>query len=114
MPDCIFCRIADKQVPSTIVHEDERCVAFQDANPQAPHHYLVIPKAHVGNLATLGAADEGLVGHLCTVAEGVARQQGFEGSGYRVVANVGAHGGESVNHLHLHVLGGRPLTWPPG
>ncbi len=114
MVDCVFCKIAGKQTESSIVHEDDRCVAFKDLNPQAPHHYLIVPKMHLANLATLRPEHETLMGHLCAAAAGVARRMGFEAAGYRVVVNVGSHGGESVNHLHLHLLGGRPLTWPPG
>jgi histidine triad (HIT) family protein len=112
--ECLFCKIASGELPAEIVYEDERCVAFKDINPQAPVHILVIPKRHVGNMAALEEADEALAGHLVRVCAQVAKEAGVEEGGYRVVANVGPDAGESVPHLHLHVLGGRKLAWPPG
>lgn len=114
MADCIFCQIANGQTDSEIVHEDELVVAFRDLNPQAPVHILLIPRQHIANL---GAADEqhrGLLGHLALVAAQVARQEGIAEGGYRLVANVGPHGGQAVDHLHVHLLGGRAMHWPPG
>jgi len=112
--DCLFCRIAAKEIPATLVHEDERTLAFRDIHPQAPFHVLVIPKAHVSSLDAAEEGDEGLLGALLLVARRVAREQGVAGDGYRAVLNVGADGGQTVHHLHLHILGGRSLTWPPG
>lgn len=112
--DCVFCRIAEGEVPSTPAYEDERAVAFHDLNPQAPIHLLVIPRRHVESVADLPDADADLAGHLLLVAARAAREAGLEEDGYRVVANAGAHGGQTVSHLHLHVLGGRQMTWPPG
>lgn len=116
MPEsnCIFCRIARGELSSQIVHEDERAVAFRDVNPQAPLHLLVIPRRHVISLAELDGEEAELSAHLLRVVARVAREQGLEERGYRVVANVGEHGGQTVDHLHFHVLGGRRMTWPPG
>ncbi|HYE13144.1 MAG TPA: histidine triad nucleotide-binding protein [Pyrinomonadaceae bacterium] len=112
--DCIFCKIAAGEIPSGKVFEDERAVAFRDINAQAPTHVLVIPREHVASLEEAGDAQESMLGHLLLVAARVAREQGLKDSGYRTVINTGAGAGQSVFHLHLHVLGGRPLSWPPG
>ena len=112
--DCIFCQIAAGELPAERVYEDEDTLAFPDLRPRAPHHLLVIPKRHLDSLA--GARDEdwpAVAACLRTVAH-VARTRGMDQAGYRVVANVGADGGQTVNHLHWHVLGGRLMTWPPG
>lgn len=109
----IFKKIIDKEIPAKIVYEDEHCLAFHDVSPQAPVHVLVIPKKEIVSLAELSAEDEALCGRLLLVIQKVAAQVGLTG-GYRVVANCGADGGQSVNHLHFHILGGRSLTWPPG
>jgi histidine triad (HIT) family protein len=111
---CIFCRIVDGSVPSDRVLETEEVVAFRDLAPQAPVHVLVIPRAHRASLAALGPEDGPLAGALLRAAAEVARIEGIEASGYRVVANTGAEGGQTVDHLHLHVLGGRGMNWPPG
>ena len=110
--DCLFCKIAAGEIPSSKVYEDEVCLAFADIDPQAPTHFLVIPKAHIGSVEEINAENAGLVGHLLQVAAQVAREQGLES--YRVVSNTGAQAGQSVPHLHFHVLGGRDMTWPPG
>ena len=112
--DCIFCKIVAGGIPAQVVHSDERAVAFRDINPQAPVHVLVIPREHVESLNDAGLADEGLLGHLLRVAARVANEQGVAESGFRTVVNTGAGAGQTVFHLHVHVLGGRPLTWPPG
>lgn len=112
--DCIFCRIVGGELPSSIVHEDDRAVAFRDVNPQAPVHVLVVPRRHVESVEQLTKEDLELAGHLLLVARNVARAEGLADGGYRVVANVGDRGGQTVDHLHLHVLGGRRMTWPPG
>ena len=109
---CLFCRIAKGEIPTTFVAETDEAVAFRDIDPKAPTHVLVIPRQHLTSLAT--AEDEELLGQLLGLAARVARQEGISESGYRVVANTGADGGQSVDHLHFHVLGGRRLTWPPG
>jgi histidine triad (HIT) family protein len=109
----IFKRIIDKEIPAKIVHEDEFCLAFHDVNPQAPTHVLVIPKKEIASLAQAAAEDQPLLGHVLLVVAKLAQQLGLSG-GYRVVANCGPDGGQSVDHLHFHLLGGRPLKWPPG
>ena len=110
---CIFCRIASKDVASGIVYEDADVVAFRDLSPQAPTHVLVIPKRHVASLEAMVAEDAALLGALMLAAKQVAASAGLAG-GYRVVTNCGADAGQSVSHMHLHVLGGRPMSWPPG
>ncbi len=109
----IFKRIIDLEIPAQIVYEDEHCLAFRDIQPQAPVHLLVIPKQEIRSLAELTAADQGLAGHLLLVIQKLAAQEQLA-DGYRVVTNIGVHGGQSVPHLHFHLLGGRSLTWPPG
>ena len=109
----IFQRIIDREIPADIVYEDADCLAFRDIAPKAPTHVLVIPKKHIVSLDDLTEADQKLIGHLLLVVRQLARDLGLSG-GYRVVANCGPDGGQSVDHLHFHVLGGRPLDWPPG
>ena len=109
----IFQRIIDGEIPAQIVFEDDRALAFRDVSPQAPTHVLVIPKKPIVSLAAAEASDADLLGHLLNVVRIVASQEGLDG-GYRVVLNIGADGGQSVDHLHFHILGGRQLTWPPG
>lgn len=113
-PDCIFCKIACREIPAGIEYEDESCVAFRDMNPAAPLHLLIIPRVHVENVAGCSAADTALLGHLQLVAAALARKLGVEENGYRLVINNGAGAGQSVWHLHLHLLAGRTFTWPPG
>jgi histidine triad (HIT) family protein len=110
---CLFCRILEGTVPSKSVYQDEQCFAFQDINPQAPVHVLVIPRKHITSLADAQKADEALLGHLLWAAAEVARGKGL-GNGYRIVISTGRDGGQTVDHLHLHVLGGRAMHWPPG
>ncbi|HEX8189288.1 MAG TPA: histidine triad nucleotide-binding protein [Pyrinomonadaceae bacterium] len=112
--DCIFCKIVAGGIPAAKIFEDERAVVFRDINPQAPTHALVIPRAHVASLNDAGEADEALLGHLLLVAARVAREEGLAESGYRTVINTGAGAGQSVFHIHVHLIGGRRLTWPPG
>jgi histidine triad (HIT) family protein len=111
--DCIFCKIVSGTIPAKRLYEDHHVIAFADMNPQAPAHSLVIPKLHLGSLADAVPADRELLGQLLAGAAEVARQQGL-GKGYRVVINTGEDGGQTVSHLHLHVLGGRAMHWPPG
>lgn len=113
MSDCLFCGIVAGDIPAEIVHRDEHIVAFRDINPQAPMHVLVIPVAHYANAGELAAADPHLAGRLIQAAAEVAAAEGID-SGYRVVFNTGADAGQTVFHVHAHVLGGRHLTWPPG
>ena len=113
MPDdCLFCRIVRGEIPAKIVKDTEECVAFEDINPQAPVHVLVIPKTHVASLND--ATDPALVGRLALVAAGIAREKGLAKGGYRTVINTNADAGQTVFHIHLHLLGGRKLGWPPG
>jgi histidine triad (HIT) family protein len=113
MPDCIFCRIIRGEAPAKKVYEDERVFVFEDINPQAPTHVLIIPKKHIVGLKEAQAEDAELIGYLHLVAAQIARERGIE-NGYRTVFNVGPRAGQSVFHLHLHLLGGRLLRWPPG
>ena len=114
MPDCLFCGIASGEIPAKTVRESSRAIAFRDINPQAPTHVLVIPREHYPNLAALAAAGDGLLDEVATLADQVAQEGGVAGSGYRVVFNTGADAGQTVHHVHAHLLGGRPLEWPPG
>jgi len=113
MTDCLFCRIVAGEIPATVVHETDEVLAFRDISPQAPTHVVVVPKQHHENAAALAAADEALAGRLLAAGAAVAEAEGLE-EGYRFVLNTGADGGQTVFHVHLHVLGGRSLTWPPG
>ena len=110
----LFERIINREVPAQIIHEDDRCMAIRDINPQAPVHVLVIPKKLIPRLGEVAAGDAGVLGHLLLVAAAIAKREGIEESGYRVVLNHGRHAGESVPHLHVHLLGGRQMKWPPG
>lgn len=110
--DCLFCRIVRREIPATIVHEDEHCVAIRDIGPQAPTHILVIPRQHVPTLDDV--TDPLLIGRLMTTAAQIARSETIVESGYRTVINTNAGAGQTVFHLHVHVLGGRRMTWPPG
>lgn len=111
--NCVFCDIVEGKIPAKLAHEDHLTVAFYDVSPKAPTHVLVIPREHVRDLDAATPEQELLLGHLLLVAREVAAKEGL-GRGYRVVLNRGEDGGQTVDHLHLHVLGGRPLTWPPG
>lgn len=114
MSDCIFCKIASGQIPAKIAYENEHVVAFHDLSPQAPCHVLVIPRRHISRLDDLQAAESELIGQMMLAATEIARQQGVAESGYRTVMNCNDDGGQSVFHIHLHLLGGRQMTWPPG
>lgn len=110
----LFKRIIDREIPADVIYEDDDCLAFRDIAPKAPVHFLVIPKKEVASIEALADVDAALVGRLWIVIRNLARQEGLAANGYRVVVNCGAHGGQTVDHLHFHVLGGRPLDWPPG
>ena len=110
--DCLFCRIVRREIPATLVHEDEHTLAFRDIDPKAPTHVLVIPKTHVASLNE--ATDAAMLGELLLVARDIARAEGIESSGYRTVINTGAGAGQTVHHVHVHLLGGRNMKWPPG
>ena len=114
MSECLFCKIVEKKIPAKLVHEDEHTLAFDDINPHAPIHTLVIPKKHVGAVQDCTTQDQGLLGYLLLSCAKVAKQKGLVESGYRIVTNTGPDGGQTVFHLHLHVMGGRPMNWPPG
>lgn len=112
--DCIFCRVVKGEINADVIYKDDRAVAFRDINPQAPVHLLIIPREHLESLDDAAQRDESALGHLLRVAARVANEQGLSEGGYRTVINTGAGAGQSVFHLHLHVLGGRPMNWPPG
>ena len=112
--DCIFCKIAHGEIPSRKVYEDDEVFAFEDINPQAPVHILVIPRRHVRTMNDLTPADDVTIGRMMRTTAHIARDRGIAQSGFRVVANCNAHAGQSVWHVHLHLLGGRNLSWPPG
>jgi histidine triad (HIT) family protein len=114
MPECLFCKIARHEAPAQILLEDDRAMAFRDIAPQAPVHVLVIPKKHLTNLFDATEEDVELLGHLLHLGAQIAEREGMKGRGYRTVVNSGAEAGQSVFHLHLHMLGGRPMRWPPG
>jgi histidine triad (HIT) family protein len=111
---CLFCRIVANEIPTELLHQDNRAVVIRDLNPQAPTHMLVIPREHIESLDDASQKDEPLLGHLLRVAAKVANSEGLAEGGYRTVINNGAGAGQSVFHLHVHVLGGRPMNWPPG
>jgi histidine triad (HIT) family protein len=114
MKDCLFCKIVAGEIPASVVYRDDLAVAFDDINPQAPHHVLVIPTRHVASLAETVEEDEPLLGHLFRVASRIATARGIDADGYRTVVNTGLRAGQSVFHVHGHLLGGRDMTWPPG
>ncbi|HHY09593.1 MAG TPA: histidine triad nucleotide-binding protein [Firmicutes bacterium] len=111
--DCLFCRIAAKEMSTELLLETENIVAFRDINPVAPTHILIIPKKHIPSLAHLDKTDQSIMGELALAASDLARREGLD-DGYRLVANTGTHGGQTISHLHFHLLGGRSLKWPPG
>jgi histidine triad (HIT) family protein len=113
-PDCLFCKIAADQIPSTKVYEDDVVIAFRDIAPRAPTHILIIPRDHIASAADLTEDHGEMLGRLFAVAARIARDEGIADGGYRLVSNVGRWGGQTVDHLHVHLLGGRPFSWPPG
>ncbi|MGX8794660.1 histidine triad nucleotide-binding protein [Fusibacter sp. JL298sf-3] len=112
--DCLFCKIVNGEIPSKIVYENDILLAFEDIDPKAPHHVLLIPKKHIGSLNEADASDLALLGRMQLAVREVAECLGVDASGYRLVTNVGEDGGQTVGHLHYHLLGGRSLQWPPG
>jgi histidine triad (HIT) family protein len=114
MSDCLFCRIVRREIPGSIVYEDDQVLAFNDVNPQAPTHVLLVPKRHIASLSDLTPGDDQLVGELTRRAAAIARERGIDASGYRTVFNTNRDAGQTVFHIHLHLLGGRPMQWPPG
>jgi histidine triad (HIT) family protein len=113
MAKTIFKKIIDREIPAKIIYEDDQCLAFHDVSPQAPTHVLLIPKEEIANLDALSESDSPIVAHLMITARNLAKQLGLK-EGYRVVVNNGPDGGQTVDHLHFHLLGGRPMQWPPG
>ena len=114
MSDCLICGIADGKIKANIVYQDEAVLAFKDIAPKAPVHILIIPRKHIVSVLDIEASDHGLIGRIFQVAGRLAREQGIADSGFRMVANSGADAGQSVSHLHYHLLGGRQMAWPPG
>ena len=114
MPDTLFTKIIKREIPAKIVHEDDQAIAIRDINPKAPTHILVIPKKVIPRIGEAKAENEAVLGHLLTVAAEIARKEGIDQTGYRLVINHGKDAGESVPHLHVHLLGGRAMAWPPG
>jgi histidine triad (HIT) family protein len=114
MPDCLFCKIASGEIPAKIIHQDEFVVAFEDINPQAPHHKIIIPRKHIATLNDLKEEDANLVGKMMLSATSLAKSLNIADPGYRVLMNCNAGGGQTVFHIHMHLLGGRQMTWPPG
>ncbi|MBV8301129.1 MAG: histidine triad nucleotide-binding protein [Candidatus Dormibacteraeota bacterium] len=114
MTDCLFCRIVAGEIPATVVIDEPELIAIRDVNPQAPTHVLVLPKEHIESAAELSAEHRDLWAAILAAAQHVAQADGIDRDGYRLVANIGRAGGQTVQHLHLHVLGGRQMTWPPG
>jgi len=113
-PNCIFCKIIEKKMPSKTVYEDNLVTAFEDVNPQAPVHLLVVPKKHIPEIHSMTEADKDLIGHLFLTAKKIANDVGLDSKGYRMVINNGAGAGQTVFHIHLHILSGRRFSWPPG
>ena len=114
MADCLFCKIINREIPATFVYEDDHIVAFNDINPQAPTHVLVVPRRHVATLNELTPDDDQLAGEVVRRAAAIAKERGIANAGYRTVFNTNAGAGQTVFHIHLHLLGGRPMHWPPG
>jgi histidine triad (HIT) family protein len=114
MSDCLFCKIRDGLIPAKVVYRDDQCLAFEDINPQAPTHVLFIPHKHIATVNDITAEDREVVGHLFIAAAKLARERGHADNGYRVVMNTQRDAGQTVFHIHLHLLAGRPLHWPPG
>lgn len=110
----ILTKIINREIPATIVYEDDECIAFRDIDPKAPAHILLVPKKEIPSLAEVAAGDKALLGHLMVKASEIAKAEGISESGYRVVVNTNKEGGQEVPHVHLHILGGRQMTWPPG
>ncbi len=112
--DCLFCKIIEKKIPSNIIFEDEKVIAFEDVTPQAPVHVLVVPKKHISTVLEIDPEDNTLVGHMIQVAGNISRDRNIADRGFRLVMNCNSEAGQTVFHIHLHMLGGRPMLWPPG
>ena len=114
MADCLFCKFVKKEISTRVAFEDDSCLAFEDINPKAPVHVLIIPKKHIGSINEMTLEDENILGHLAFVARQIAQEKKIDQSGYRAVMNTGPDAGQSVFHIHVHLLGGRAMAWPPG
>ncbi|HHY42643.1 MAG TPA: histidine triad nucleotide-binding protein [Thermoanaerobacterales bacterium] len=114
MMDCVFCKIINKEIPAKIAYEDDQVIAFHDINPQAPIHLLIIPKKHIASIMEIDEENGGLLKEIVRVAQNLAKENNIDKKGFRLVVNTGEEGGQTVQHLHFHLLGGRFLTWPPG
>ncbi|MEG0772390.1 histidine triad nucleotide-binding protein [Clostridium sp.] len=114
MENCIFCKIINNAIPCTKVYEDDQVLAFKDINPEAPVHVLIIPKMHITSVNAINEENQQIVAHIFLTVSKLAKELGIDNEGYRVVTNIGENGGQTVGHLHFHLLGGRSLTWPPG
>ncbi|NLW21965.1 MAG: histidine triad nucleotide-binding protein [Tissierellia bacterium] len=114
MEDCIFCKIVNKEIPSEIIYEDDKVMAFKDVNPQSPVHVLVIPKEHIESSNDIDDNNSQLIGHIFVTIKELAKELGIDEDGYRIVNNCGSFGGQTVYHIHFHLLGGRKFSWPPG
>lgn len=112
--DCVFCKIINKEIPAKVAYEDDQVIAFHDANPQAPIHLLIVPKKHIASIMEINDENSTLLKEIARVAQNLARENNIDNKGFRLVVNTGEEGGQTVNHLHFHLLGGRFLTWPPG
>jgi histidine triad (HIT) family protein len=110
----IFTKIMNREIPANIVYEDEKCLAFRDINPQAPVHILLIPKIEIPTMNDVTASDQDVLGHLLVIAPQIAKKAGIAEKGYRLVVNTNPHAGQTVSHIHIHIIGGRPMNWPPG
>lgn len=114
MSDCLFCKIIDRKIPASIVYEDDRVIAFEDITPQGPTHVLVVPKRHIPSLNELTPADDTIIGEIVRRAAAIAKERGIEAGGFRTVFNTNKNAGQTVFHIHLHLIGGRSMAWPPG
>lgn len=113
-PNCLFCKIVDRKIPAKLIHNDEMAIAFEDINPQAPSHILIVPNEHISDIQSMKEGERELIGHLFFVARNIAAARGLDKGGYRLVINNGRDAGQAVFHIHLHLLSGRAFAWPPG
>ncbi|SHH65614.1 histidine triad nucleotide-binding protein [Sporanaerobacter acetigenes] len=114
MNDCIFCKIAHGEIPTDKIYEDDKVIVFNDINPQSPVHFLVIPKEHISSIKEIDENNVSIISHIVLIIKKIAKEKGLDEKGYRIINNCGEYGGQTVEHLHFHVLGGRQLLWPPG
>jgi len=114
MSDCIFCKVAHGEIPADKIYEDDKVIVFNDINPQSPVHFLVIPKEHISSIKEIDENNVSIISHIVLIIKKIAKEKGLDEKGYRIINNCGEYGGQTVEHLHFHVLGGRQLLWPPG